>query len=365
MKILDLRPLLIKRFARSDQRPTAPDFWGKLAGFVADRIVKRRVSSRPSPGAGPLLVAVGNLALGGTGKTPMVMAIAGDMAARGITGAVLTRGYGSQLTGPLIVQQENIEAGDEARMMAGQLDEFGWVVVQSRNRPEGLAFLNKAKPQLRMILLEDAFQTNGLPRHIDLLILDSWQEIQQTGKTVLTPSTGNVFPFGPWRESAQGAARATALLGEGGATFPSYSAAGQPAFSFGRTVNMRQVHGPVISEDMPAMALVSGIARPEKFEASVMNILGKKAVLSIRCRDHENFGTKLVDTIVGQMNETGAGAMVTTAKDWVKLSHFWEDPRPVMVLDLELMWHKKDAFNHWLVERVNKLETDQSGLTAP
>lgn len=310
-------------------------------------------------------MSVGNLALGGTGKTPLVMAIARDLAAMGLQGAVLTRGYGSSLAGPLLVQADNVQAGDEARMMAGQLSDFGWSVVQSRVRPKGLNFLHETQPHLQLILLEDAFQTTGLPRHVDLVILDSWQVVQEHGSHLLEPVAGNVFPFGPWRESAGGAKRATALLGEGGPSFPDFSLTGQPAFSFHRTMEMRQVQGTETGESGKAWALVSGIARPEKFEASAQDILGKNVVLKVRCRDHENYGPKLVRNILNHMDDTGARGLVTTAKDWVKLSHMWQDSRPVFVLDMELVWHEKNAFNHWLVERVKDLEAGQSALTAP
>ena len=52
------------------------------------------------------------------------------------------------------------------------------------------------------------------------------------------------------------------------------------------------------------------------------------------------------------MDSTGATALVTTAKDWIKLSSLWKDPRPVMVLDMELVWEKENALNQFLAERI-------------
>ena len=113
-----------------------------------DRIQARRVGRRPAPPPDPWIVSVGNLALGGTGKTPVVAELARDLAAAGHTGCVLTRGYGSPLAGPLRVDADNPGAGDEARMMAQRLDSTEWPVVQSRNRPRGLEFLKKHFRQL-------------------------------------------------------------------------------------------------------------------------------------------------------------------------------------------------------------------------
>ena len=241
---------------------------------------------------------------------------------------------------------------DEARMMAQRLDSTGWPVIQSRNRPRGLEFLKKLSPDLQIILLEDAFQTGGLARHVDLVILDSWLVDSRGGQSILQPLTGSVFPFGPWRETAGGADRASALLVESEAELPEVSFHGQPVFSFRRFVELRHVSGPAVGTEARNCALVSGIARPEKFEAAALELLDQPAVLSLRCRDHVNYGQSLVQTILKEMDETGAETLLTTAKDWVKLSGVWNDSRPVMVLDMELKWAKKDAFNHWLVERV-------------
>ena len=363
MKIVDLRPMIVRRFTRSDQSSPKVGFLGHLSGFVSDFIIKRRLAQRPVAKGCPLLVSVGNLALGGTGKTPVVMAVARDLAAAGMRGAVLTRGYGSPLKGPLVVQPDNLQAGDEARMMAGRLEEYGWSVVQSRNRPQGLKFLENQHPGLNVVLLEDAFQTDGLPRHIDLVILDSWRVQQENHR--LQPITGSVFPFGPWRESARGADRATALLVEGKDRLPDTSLCDQPVFSFRRGVYLRQVQDAQEGHAPKNWALVSGIARPEKFETAAVDLLTEPVVLSIRCRDHEKYSRRLLRSVLATMDETGSEGLVTTAKDWVKLSRLWQDPRPVMVLEMELEWTKKDTFNHWLVERVRNLERNQSELTAP
>ncbi len=365
MKIVDLRPMVVRRFTRNDQRPSTPGIFGRLAGWFSDELIRKRVARRPRAQGSALLISVGNLALGGTGKTPVVMALARDLAAAGLKGAVLTRGYGSPLAGPFLVEPDNLLAGDEARMMAHRLSDFSWPVVQSKNRPEGQKFLAKLSCDFQVVLLEDAFQTGGLARHVDLLILDSWL-IEETGaETRLVPITGSVFPFGPWRETFRGADRATALLVEGKADLPGISQKGQPVFSFSRFVELSHVHGSDVEADVGSWALVSGIARPEKFEASAMNLLGEPVVLVLRCRDHANYTKKLQETILKAMDETGAEGLVTTAKDWVKLSNVWNDPRPVLVLNMELIWGNKDAFNQWLVECVKNQGSDQSSATAP
>jgi len=365
MKIIDLRPGLVRRFTRTDKHPAKPGFRGRLAGLVSDAIINRKVASRQPPPKGALLVAVGNLALGGTGKTPVVMALAEGLAAAGIAGAVLTRGYGSSAAGPLVVHPDNENAGDEARMMALNLESCQWPVVQSRNRPEGLEFIRRMSPDLQVVLLEDAFQTARLARHVDLLILDSW-EISGGGDSLqLSPVTGSIFPFGPWRETAAGARRASALLVEDRNLKVLKSSFGQPVFPFTRYVELRQVRGADCVDSSTRWALLSGIARPEKFENSARELLEGSLVLSVRCKDHARYGKALLKTIRREMDSTEAGALLTTAKDWVKLSSVWDDPRPVVVLDMKLQWAEKNALHQWLVKRVGELKNGQSDSTAP
>ena len=85
------------------------------------RFMARRVAARAAPPEDVFVVSVGNIALGGTGKTPVTLALARDLDRRGRRGAILTRGFGSRLKGPLPVDAGNGLAGDEARLMAAGL----------------------------------------------------------------------------------------------------------------------------------------------------------------------------------------------------------------------------------------------------
>ena len=357
VKIVDYRSFLVRRFARSDKKPSPPGLVGRWLGKIVDATVARRVSQRPEPPSRPLLVSIGNLALGGTGKTPVVMALAQGLADLGLKGAILTRGYGSSISGPLVVTPENEHAGDEARMMAHRLSDLDWPIVQSRHRPRGLQFIRNFPDLPDIILLEDAHQTGGLARHLDLLILDSWDIERKNDDSVLKPSTGPVFPLGPWRETARGSQRAGALLIEGGENPPEVSDFGLPVFSFGRKVKLQTVYGEECSNKDHDWALLSGIARPVRFETAAVECLGKPGVVVIRCRDHAGYNRQMYIKIISEMDETGATGLVTTAKDWIKLAAFWGDSRPVKVLDMELEWAKKNALNQWLVERVEHLSS--------
>ena len=285
MKILEWRSPWIRLFA--GQPPARENFLTRNWGRLMSRVICRRALDRPRPPATPFLLSVGNLALGGTGKTPVVMDLASRFGRTGARGAILTRGYGSRLKGPSVISPENPAAGDEARLMAQNVSVFGWPVVQSRQRSRGLDFLREEFPETQIALLEDAHQSAGLARHLDLVILDAWGAVGPDGGKRLVPRTGPVFPLGPWRENATGARRASALLVESAEEVPSISIHGQPVFAFRRQTSLRFTGE--TAQDMGATrrwGLISGIARPEGFEAAALDLLPGEVGLSMRCRDH-------------------------------------------------------------------------------
>ncbi len=363
MEILDLRPGVIRRFNRnwdgvpgktSALRVDTSGAVSRLVGAVTDAVVSRRVRLRPAPSALPKLVSVGNLAVGGTGKTPVVMALARALASLGRTGAVLTRGFGSGLKGPLRVTRDNTLAGDEARLMAWQLAALDWPVVQARRRPAGLSFINQEFPHLDYVLLEDAHQTSGLPRHLDVLILDSWEMAGVGSNQVLVPRTGPVFPFGAWRESARGAERAGILLVETGQAVPSLGDREQSVASFQRNFNLSDPQGHVVPGlvDTP-YALLSGIARPAAFERAVSREIGAPAALSIRCRDHVSYGPRLMRRVETALQKANTEILLTTCKDWVKLETQIPAGLKVILVELAVSWGQTNALPQLVEERLD------------
>ena len=107
----------------------------------ADHWTRQRVASRYPTEDGPIIVSVGNLALGGTGKTPVIMGLARDLAHEGFFGAILTRVTRARWPVPVEVTTDLLLAGDEARLLSQALQPEGWLVVQARNRWVGMLHL--------------------------------------------------------------------------------------------------------------------------------------------------------------------------------------------------------------------------------
>ena len=177
-----------------------------LTDAVAKANLRRRLASRDTPADKPHVISVGALATGGSGKTPVVDALCAELLERGRQVALVTRGYGSSRVGPCRVAEGDLRCGDEARMLAARLPEC--IVLQSRNRKSGLAWLSDHAPDTEFVILEDGHQCAGAGRHLDILILDRWR---LSGGDVV-PEAGLRLPWGPYREGVAGATRADVWL---------------------------------------------------------------------------------------------------------------------------------------------------------
>lgn len=367
MRVVDLRPRSVRLMSSLWKKGSAvqgpqsgplgkPHLAARLAARMADGFAAQRVSGRPGRGPVPAVVSVGNLALGGTGKTPVVAALGKDLAAAGWQGAVLTRGYGSPLAGPLKVDATNALAGDEARLMALSLAPSGWPVIQARRRIQGLDFLMERYPETQMVLVEDGHQTAHLGRHLDVVILDAWTVVAGADGPMARAVTGPVIPFGPWRESAAGADRAAIWLLETDQEVPAMGDGGQFVAVFQRRLTLRSPRSGQQTEVPDGLpAVLSGIARPESFEKGLIEVLPKEPVLAVRCGDHARYLPRRVAEIVEYIGDSNADFMVTTAKDWVKLEPFWPEKLPVLVADLEICWGRGKTLPELVGERLEAL----------
>lgn len=358
MRIIDLRPAAVRGLTGRWQArgATPPRGVAAVATRAADAWAARQAARRPLPAATPLVVSIGNLALGGTGKTPVTAQLARDLAASGVRGAVLTRGFGSRLAGPILVNPDTPGAGDEARLLASLLGPLGWIVMQSRRRAAGLELLRRARGGLDIIILEDGHQTAGVGRHTDIVILDTWERSPQPGGDRLVPLTGAAAPFGPWRESSRGALRAgiwlveadpTGVRGPGGTQVAGFSRA------FALSLD-GSPPGPVV--------LLSGIARPAAFEAEAARLLPAPPAAAIRCADHEPYGPRMLARIDRALADAGAGAVVTTAKDRVKLQAAWGGRPPLAVLDMRVRWEGTTTLPDLVRERLDAVRRGETVL---
>ncbi|HPF33884.1 MAG TPA: tetraacyldisaccharide 4'-kinase [Candidatus Krumholzibacteria bacterium] len=290
------------------------------------RALRSRVEGRGAPPADRLVISVGNLRLGGTGKTPVTLDLARGLAAAGRGGAVLCRGYGSGRRGPCLVTPVDASCGDEARLLAASQ---AWPVIQAADRAAGFRLALASTGPDDVILLEDGHQTARVPRHLDLLLLDRWRV--EGGQ--VRPDAGRPLPWGPYREGAGGAARAAALLVEDAAA-PDRDADGRPVLRFTRR---SLLDGPV--PDGPVGTL-AGLARPQGFERACAALLGREPALRARLDDHAAYGPDRRARLRRAAADLGLAAWLTTGKDVMKLGDAGASlGAPLIRVDLELTWH--------------------------
>ncbi len=349
MNVVDLRPgyeRLLVWLWQGRGVNSNPDWWSRLLGkFTVARVARRgRLPQRP------FVISVGNICLGGSGKTPVVGQLAADLAQQGLVVGILTRGYGSAEPGPLVVEKNCAGCGDEARMLAGRLDSLGVMVVQAAHRSEGLAFLTDQQPDLDCVVLEDGFQTQSIGRHLDILLLNTWQV---DGQKRLVPLGGPVLPWGPWREPVSAASRADLILVESSSPVPGVGTAGQPVFSFVRHNRLVAITGGEVTfVERETWAAISGIAHPLGFEQTAAGLMKCDPALVIRGRDHEPYGAKTMALMERALLSSGVSAVVTTAKDWVKLSGKLSDRWRVYLVSQDVEWGMSKTLPDYVRERL-------------
>jgi tetraacyldisaccharide 4'-kinase len=266
-------------------------------------------------------LSVGNITVGGTGKTPFVLHLAEKFLSQGRRPAILSRGYGRRSTavvvvstgdGPLVAPDEG---GDEPVLLASRLP--GAVVVVAPRRSDAARAALESSPDL--FLLDDGFQHLAVDRDLDLVLLDARDPF----------GGGRYPPFGRLREPPSALARANAVVF-------TRAGSGHPSAEVRRDVARRNPASPqftalirpdrLVAADgstassSPARPLaVSGIARPEDFRRT-LDAMGIVPAESLAFEDHRRYGSPDVDRIARTAAASGADAIVTTEKDLVKLA---------------------------------------------
>ena len=268
------------------------------------------------------VVSVGNLSVGGSGKTPAVAALARLLLAAGERPAILSRGYARRevVEGVLVVSDgsavlESVErSGDEPQLLARTLPGVPVLVCPDRHLAGVLA---ERRFGATVVLLDDGFQHLELERDLDLLMVRP-EDLRE-----------DLLPHGRLREPIGAASAAHAIIVPGSVDETALVAATfgtLPVFTlgleFGTPCLVRPFGDPVpdgafgTSRRLVAMA---GIARPERFFATV-EALGWQIAQPMVYRDHHWFTPKDVDAIRAAVQVHSAGGVITTEKDAVRLA---------------------------------------------
>ena len=288
----------------------------RLAAYRRGLLAVRR-AARP-------VLSVGNVAAGGTGKTPFVRWLAGELLARGWRPSILTRGYGRKSHGTVVVSDgagavaSVRDAGDEPALLARALPSLP--IVAEANRARGARRAEEIQPAIALHLLDDGFSHVALARDLDVVLLDATDP----------DAGGALLPAGRLREPLASLARADLLVvtkteqadpARARALAARY-APGVPVYHAAtRVLGIRDSAGNAVeASDLPGATCVAvaGLARPDAFFATLAGLKIVPAA-SRTFRDHDPYGSAALGRIERAAEESGATAVVTTEKDAVKL----------------------------------------------
>jgi len=271
------------------------------------------------------VISIGNLTMGGTGKTPTTIAVGRMLLGLGHRVAVLSRGYKGTYDGPLLVSDGQrihataTEAGDEALVIARNLPKA--LVAVAKKRAEAGAWLEK-RFGVDVHLLDDGFQHLQLHRDLDLIVVD-----------VTNPFGGGLPPRGRLREPLSAIRRADAVILSRTEAGCSYDELIATVRRFRPGVPYLQVRQRLVSvrklgaeDDLPlevlrglAVLAFAGIGNPIQF-LRTLELAGIRVVQSVFYPDHHRYGVQDYKRLAHESEKLSVSALVTTEKDAEKLS---------------------------------------------
>jgi tetraacyldisaccharide 4'-kinase len=261
---------------------------------------------------GPV-VSVGNLSVGGSGKTPFVLLLGELLKARGVPFDVLSRGYGRKKHGIALVDPagSSRDFGDEPLLLARRL---GAPVIVGEDRHEAGQFAERSfGPQLH--LLDDGFQHRALARDFDIVLV--------------TPedSRDRLLPAGRLREPLNSLSRADAVALTSGASPESFPLNGKLVWRVRRSISLTNV---------PARPIVfCGIARPQNFLLQ-LRTAGVEPVAQALYRDHHVYTERDIQDLLKLRQQSEAGGFVTTEKDAINLGGYLQALQPLTVIPVKM-----------------------------
>lgn len=282
------------------------------AGVRARNALYDRGIARARKVQGPV-VSVGNLSVGGSGKTPFVLLLGGLLKARGIKFDILSRGYGRQRRGLAQVDPRGSarDFGDEPLLLARRL---GVPVIVNEDRFDAALFAEKTfGPQLH--LLDDGFQHRALGRDFDIVLV--------------TPEDARdrLLPAGRLREPLTSLSRADAIVLTGGASPESFPLHSKLVWRVRRGITLMSV---------PARPIVfCGIARPQNFLLQ-LRTAGVEPVAQALFRDHHAYTERDIQDLLKLRQQSEGGGFVTTEKDAINLNGYLHALEPLAVIPVKM-----------------------------
>jgi tetraacyldisaccharide 4'-kinase len=270
------------------------------------------------------VVSVGNLSVGGSGKTPFVLLLGELLKSRGIKFDVLSRGYGRQSRGVRLVDPAGLpqDFGDEPLLIARRL-QVPVLVGEDRFEAGRLA---EARFGVQLHVLDDGFQHRGLARDFDIVLV------------IPQDANERLLPAGRLREPLTSLRRADAVVLTGGASADTFPLDGIPVWRVRRGIAPQNIP--------PRPVVFCGIARPQNFVLQ-LRAANVDPVAEAFYGDHHAYSERDVRELLQLKQQSEAGGFVTTEKDAINLGGYISALQPLAIVPVKME----------LIEAANAVDT--------
>lgn len=277
------------------------------------------------------VICIGNISVGGTGKTQLVAWLAKNLRKKNCNFLIVTKGYNSNLRGAKLVEPLDLpsDVGDESKM----LSEYGQVLA-AKSIKYALPIINDLKPDV--VIFDDGMQNPGFFKDLTIVVLDTIRNI----------GNGRIFPAGPLRESVQSAInRSDIVIMIGNELCPNFSllqtitSSNKPFFK-----SKIQLVGNIdTSKNYYAF---TAIGDPDRFfrllNENGINVLATKAF-----PDHHNYSIEEITALVKEADKQTL-FLLTTKKDYVKIS----DHTKMLCAEVTLTFDKEEELFQLIYEKI-------------
>ena len=314
------------------------------------------------------IISVGNITVGGTGKTPIVIMLANLLREKGYRPVILSRGYGGKKKGRVNIVSDggNVfmkpdEAGDEPVLIAKSARNIPVVTGKNRYLTGKFAIEHFGAD---VLILDDAFQHRSLFRDIDIVLLDEKRPL----------GNGFIIPRGELREPTNALGRAEIIVKTGDRSQESgdrsqWSGISDQGIEAGCRMSgthmfeayrrpvalLRGDAGDIYPLDYlhgKKICAFAGIAKPDSFKKTIASV-GGEVVAFLSFPDHHVYTREDLDKIMKTVSESSAQIILTTEKDGIKLIDFPDLLRDIYQLRIEMeILPSQKKFEDILLERI-------------
>ena len=300
------------------------------------------------------VISIGNLTMGGTGKTPLTDFCVKDLTGQGYAVAVVSRSYRASAKEPLQVHLQTARAsqiyGDEPVQLARANPEADFYVGPSKWQTAQMAASQKSYD---VMIVDDGFQHRTLVRDLDIVILDATEALENY----------EMIPEGRAREGWDSLGRSSLIV----VTKCNWASPQQllslkeklpqakdVVFADYEVLSVRWVHKdqelPILQMQDQKVFLVSAIGNPEVFESQMSQVM--KVTGSLHYRDHHPYTHEDIQEILEQFRKSGARYLLTTDKDAVKLQDFIPSEIPLITAPITVQERGSEGKLHEVLSRL-------------